>query len=411
MKKWNCVNFYKKLGGLFQRLPGFFFLVLMYHSANAQDKRLQYPPGLRNAYFGVNIGYINYPFSSAQLENGFQVESIKIPHTAVRIVLYGLPINKYLSARITYMRPVGWVSYRDINGDKANHSVWMNIAGLTLEGWLPVHKRFSLAAEAGLGIITRNGFSFNGVPVVKHANYATGLFGASARYRLNNKWDLQLNAAWSPAHDKTRQPQTFFLGAGFNYHLYPLSAEKIEQKTRTGLTFPKHFISAGFTTNGLGYGVNEFVSKKASIFWGGDAQVRTGFSASYQRNIFHARKVFAFDWAVHLGFWKSREQREDFVTLSLNPVLRFHVIRSKPADIFLEYSVAGPSFISRTLIDSVETGRKFTFHDFMGVGAFAGKKRNLYAGIRVAHYSNGNIFPQNDGVMIPLTFNLGYVLQ
>jgi hypothetical protein len=59
----------------------------------------------------------------------------------------------------------------------------------------------------------------------------------------------------------------------------------------------------------------------------------------------------------------------------------------------------------------VQTGKHFTFHDFMGIGTYAGLKRNIYAGLRIAHYSNGNIFPQNDGVMIPLTFNLGYVLK
>jgi hypothetical protein len=62
-------------------------------------------------------------------------------------------------------------------------------------------------------------------------------------------------------------------------------------------------------------------------------------------------------------------------------------------------------------VDGVETGRKFTFHDFMGIGAFTGKKKNFYTGIRIAHYSNGNIFPDNDGVMIPLTFNVGYALK
>ncbi|MBK6826807.1 MAG: acyloxyacyl hydrolase [Chitinophagaceae bacterium] len=35
----------------------------------------------------------------------------------------------------------------------------------------------------------------------------------------------------------------------------------------------------------------------------------------------------------------------------------------------------------------------------------------MLGGIRIAHYSNGNLFPQNDGVKIPLTFNLGYVLN
>ena len=387
-------------------------MLLLVLPASAQDNRIQYPTGLRNAYFGVNIGYINYPFSMQQLEPGFTADGVSVPHTAVRIVLYGLPINKYLSARITYMRPVNWVQYKNVNGDQQNHSVWMNIAGLTLQGHLPLGPALSLTAEAGLGVITRNGFNINGVPVVKNANYGTGLFGGALQYHLNKKWNLQLSSAWSPRHEKTKQPQTLFLAAGFNYSLVPLTPEKIQKNTKAGYYFPKHYITAGYTTNALGYGVNDAVSKgPVPIFWGGDAHVKQGFSFSYQRNIFHTRKVFAMDWALHTGFWKSRDKGENIFTFSLNPVLRFHAIRGKSADFFLEYSVAGPSFISKNKVDNVGLGRKFTFHDFMGMGVFAGKEKKIHAGIRIAHYSNGNLYPENDGVKIPLTFNLGYVLN
>ena len=77
-------------------------------------------------------------------------------------------------------------------------------------------------------------------------------------------------------------------------------------------------------------------------------------------------------------------------------------------DFYFNYSLAGPTFISRTTIDDQDTGRRFTFQDFMGAGVFAGRSKHLNAEIRIAHYSNGNLFPQNAGVTIPLGFNLGY---
>ncbi|HWJ25865.1 MAG TPA: acyloxyacyl hydrolase, partial [Flavisolibacter sp.] len=76
--------------------------------------------------------------------------------------------------------------------------------------------------------------------------------------------------------------------------------------------------------------------------------------------------------------------------------------------LYFNYSVAGPSYISKVVIDSSETGKHFTFQDFMGMGIFAGKNRHLNAEIKIQHYSNGNIFPRNAGVKVPLTFNLGY---
>ena len=356
------------------------------------------------------MGYIYYPFSSAQLEPGFTVQSVNIPHIAPRLILYGYRFNKYLSAQISYMRPVDWVTYKNINGDQKSHSVWMNIAGITVASQLPVHKKFSLFAEAGLGIITRKGFEINGIPVIKDATYTTLLSGAALQYHVNKKWDLQMNVAWSPAHAGNKQPHTVFYSTGFNYHLKELSKEKTESNVKSGYYFAKQFIQAGFTTNAPGYGVNNLFSKKIPVFWGGAARVKQGFSLNYQRNIFHARKVFSFDWGAGMGYWKSEKNRDDFFTLSLYPVLRFTAIRSKKTDLFFEYSVAGPTFISKKIIDKENTGPPFTFQDFMGIGLFGGAKKNWNAGIRIVHFSNGNIFPQNAGVKVPLTFSLGYVL-
>ncbi|MBD0331845.1 MAG: hypothetical protein ICV66_04260, partial [Chitinophagaceae bacterium] len=94
------------------RIPFCVLMLLQFFFAAAQDKRAQYPSFLSNAYFSVNVGYINYPFAVKQMEAGYSVQSVHVPHTAARLVLYGQRINKYLSAQITYMRPVNWVEYR-----------------------------------------------------------------------------------------------------------------------------------------------------------------------------------------------------------------------------------------------------------------------------------------------------------
>src|SRR6476659_442034 len=90
-------------------------LVLQLNCLFAQDGRTQYPGVLSNAYIGVDIGYIDYDFSSAQLNPGFTNTNVTVPHTAVRVTLLGYRFNKYLSAELNYMRPVLWVRYHDIN--------------------------------------------------------------------------------------------------------------------------------------------------------------------------------------------------------------------------------------------------------------------------------------------------------
>lgn len=378
-------------------------------ASSAQSFRGQYSPAMKNTFFGVNIGAINYPFSTRQLQPGNTVGSVKVPHTAVRLVLVGHEFTKNISAQITYMRPVKWVEYRNVNNTNQTLTVWMNVAGLTVAGKLPLSKKIALNTEAGLGLIMRRGFNMNNQAVVKRASYATGLFGATLQYKLNHKWDLQLGTTYSPANDKELQPATVFHSAGFHYTLRELSPARVDVVKKAGYHFPRQIFSVAYASNTLGYGANNFVSKGVvPIFWGGEVKARHGLLLNYQHNLFHSRKVFSLDWGLQAGFWKTDRDGTNFFTLSAYPMMRFHTIRSKKTDFYLEYSVAGPSFISKTKMDGLDTGEKFTFYDQMGLGVFTGKNKNLNLGLRIAHFSNGNLFPNNDGVMVPLTFSLGY---
>jgi hypothetical protein len=378
-------------------------------SLHAQDTRTQYPRFLSRSYIGLNMGYINYPFSNLQLEPGFQVESIHTPHLALQVLLIGHHINKNLSAQISYLRPVNWVEYKHLNGDQYIHYVRMNIAGLTAKYRIPIIKNFSAYGEGGLAVITRKGFKFGNTDFVKDANYASILGGAGLQYRLNKNWDLKFSASYSPRRAKDRQPHMVFYSTGFNYNMHPLSKERVEKNSNSGFIFPKHLIQVGFSTNHFTYGANNFVSEgKIPIFWGGEAEVKQGVSLHYQRNVFHGRKLFSLDLGTSFSAWKSKNNKDEFYTLSVFPLFRFTFLRTPPADMYFYYSVAGPAFISKTTIDNINTGKHFTFQDLMGIGIFAGKNRQANAEVRIGHYSNGNIFPYNEGVKIPLTFNLGY---
>jgi hypothetical protein len=374
----------------------------------AQSDRAQYSPGLANSYFNVNIGYINYPFTNKVMESKFQAEAIEVPHVAVKMVLFGHQFNKYLSAQVNYMRPVKYARFYNINGDKETHHAWMHYGGLTLLSQLPVTRWFSTYAEAGLGLVNRSGFEINGEPAVTDATYGTLQLGGGFNFHLNHKWDLVAGATYSPPNEKEKQPHTLFVSGGFRYTMRTLSAERVEEVHKAGYIFPKNILQFGYSTNQFGYKVNNFVSKKIPIFWGGGIEIEKGAYVHYQRNLFHTKKVFALDVSAGASWWQSSKKKEQFYTLSLAPVLRFTALRTRPADLYLFYSVAGPSYISKTIIDDMKTGRSFTFQDYMGVGTFFGKKRNLNAEVNINHYSNGNIFPENAGVKIPLTFNVGY---
>jgi hypothetical protein len=310
------------------------------------------------------------------------------------------------------MRPVNWVEFNNIAGDTVSikHSAAMNVGGLTLKSQIPINRKFSLFAEGGLGIITRHGF---GIPKVelKDANYASVLLGAGIKYHYNKNWDFVLSTTYSPENAKEKQPYTVFHAIGFTYNMHPIPEERIAEKAKSTAIFPRHLFQLSYATNVLDYGVNRFFSDEGiPIFWGGKVFIAQGLSVSYQQNIFHTKKVFSLDWGTEASWWRTNSNKEDFYTLSVFPLLRFTFLRSSKADFYFNYSVAGPTYISRNVLDEHDTGKNFTFQDFMGLGVYAGKDRRFNTEIKIIHYSNGNIFTLNPGITIPLTFSVGYTL-
>ena len=382
-------------------------LIFFTLSASAQDKQAQFPKLLQRAYVNFQMGYINTPFTNDQLQPGFRAERIKIPHLGVRIIA-GYRFSDHLSTQISFMRPGPWVDYININGDNKRYGVWMTIGGITIKPRLPLNKKLAIYGEAGLGIITRHGFRIDQLPHgISDASYASVLFGGGIEYNLNKDWDLSLNAVYNPKSKKQDHPYTLFISAGITYKLKPLPEEKVKKNASGGYAFPKHMIQLGISHNFVGYDANKFFSTKVPIFWEGQVEAKWGLVLAYQKNVFHTRRLFSLNWGADISYWRTTKG-SDIYSVALYPMFRLTPLRTKPLDGYIQYSVAGPAFLSKRFIDGFDTGRKFTFQDLMGMGFLFGREKNLDVEFVLGHYSNGNIFPRNAGVKLPLQLNLGY---
>lgn len=373
----------------------------------AEDSRAQYPFWLRNSYIGFGVGYVSQPFSHVQLERGYQASSIEIPKLAVSAVLLGHHFNKNLSAQMTYMRPVLWVRYKGISGISSKHTVRTNLAGITSRATAPIGELFSIYAEGGLGIVTRSGFKMDNRDIIKDANYPTILLGTGFQYHISDSWNLQSGIAYTPPNKNLMQPHTLLVSSGVIFNMRPLSAEKVQDIAQAGAIFPKNLILVGYATNTFGTSVNRFVSR-VKVFWGGNTEVARGITLRYQRNVFHTEKMFSLDLGASIASWRDAKNRINFYTASLFPYFRFTLIRLKPVDLYLSYSLAGPTYITKTIIDGRDIGQRFTFQDLFGLGWYLGKQRHINMEVSIGHFSNGNIFPTNPSVKVPLTFTLGY---
>ena len=372
-----------------------------------EDTRTQYPPYLINSYFTLDVGSIGYLFSSRQLEPGFQVESVEVPRLAVRVDLFGHHFTKHLSAQATYMRPVKFVAYHNVNGDAVTRKISTAYGGVTLVWDFPVNARLSAYGEGGLGVTSRSGFEIDGVTAVRRAHYGAGLLGAGLAYHATLNTDLIFGATYSPGRRSFAQPSARLFTMGLRYHTRPVPEATVEENRRAGFVFPANIVRLGYTTSLLTYGPNTLFSRWVPIFWGGNVEASRGFTLDYEHNAFHTKKRFAFDLGASASYWNSNGHRDVFRTLSVYPLFRFFVARTRSADLYFNYSLAGPTYVSRAEINSNETGARFTFQDFMGFGAFLGEARRMNAEIGIKHFSNGNIFTTNASIKIPLTLTLG----
>ncbi len=234
-------------------------------------------------------------------------------------------------------------------------------AGPTLVFDYPLNAGTSIYGEGGYGVTSRSGFQIDGKTALQPAHYAAGLVGGGFAFHATANTDFMLGATYSPGRQSFQQPSTRLFTAGLRYHMRPLPAADVADNRDAGFLFPENVIRIGGSTNVFGYGLNDLFSKKIPIFWGGHVETKAGLTIDYQRNVFHTKKIFAFDLGV----------------------------------------------INRTTIDGLDTGARFTFQDFMGIGAYLRKDRRMNAEIGLKHFSNGNLFVTNASIKVPLTLTVG----
>jgi hypothetical protein len=370
-----------------------------------QGARPPVPAWLANSYFSVNIGGLSQSFTARQLEPGFKVQSIDEPHLAARVVLFGHQFTPWLAAQLSYMRPVQFVKYRNVDGDAASHSVWTGFGGATFIARAPLAGRTSVYGEAGLGIASRHGFNVDGAPVVPDASHAALLVGGGLEYRVGRSWDLTTGATVIRGNAADRESSALMIDGGFRYTMR--QPESTGERSRAGRGFsPDRTIQIEYTT-AFGYSINDFLSTKVPVFWKGDVRVDRGVAVHVTRSVFRTGSVFSIDAGASASLWRTRGG-DRFATVSVYPLFRFTPIRTRRADVYVFYSLAGPTFVSAGSLDGLDLGSRFTFQDFLGAGVRLGSAKHVTLGVKINHYSNGNLFPENAGVTVPVTFALGW---
>lgn len=397
-----------------------FLLILLFainiYSQEENKSKTKFTNFLSKSYYSINFGGIFYPFSNDNLIDGYKTETFSKNRFSGRLLL-GHKLTDDLSVQFGTMRPASWFKYNNVNNIGYERSVWINAWSLSLKKDFNIAPKTSFFAEVGIANLTRFGFSINDKIIYEDAHYASLLYGFGVQHHLNDKWRLSLNGTFLPKSAKQNQPSISQVSFGFEYHLQQLDNKTANEYAKNDYFFPENILQVSYGTSAIGFGVNRFFGMSLKVgnfesfgipvFWVGEVKAKHAFSLTYQRLIYRSEKIFSLDWGTSITAFQSELTNENVFAFSIFPVLRFYFLRTKNLDFYSNYSIIGPTFLTKSDIDGLDSGPKITYQDTMGFGVFFGKEREYNFELRIMHYSNGNIFTKNDGVAIPLQFTLG----
>ncbi|WP_417886578.1 acyloxyacyl hydrolase [Zunongwangia sp.] len=388
-------------------------LVLSSFSVVSQTTTRPSEDFIERLYVSANFGIINYDYGFNLLKNGNTANSISNTSTFAGRFAVGTHLKKGWDVQLSVMRPAEWVQYENVNGNTYNKSVWTNIWGISARKNLLVFHRFRVFLEAGVSNVMRNGFELNGEEIIKDVQYIYPIFGVGIYYPIGKKIDAVISTTYSPEKSKDNQPATFFISGGITFNVGEQSEEVLRKKKESPYYFPRDLFQVGYVSDEFGFDINKQFSSGLStsipVFWLGDVFVKQGIIATYQYDLFHTYKNFSLSAGINYAHYET-QKGDQFSAISIYPLIKWWFLRTNPIDVYFNYSLIGPAYISSSRLDGIDTGEEATFQDYLGIGFLFGKNRRYNLDFRIAHYSNGNIFGDNPGVAIPLSINLGYAL-
>lgn len=386
-------------------------LAAVFFCSQADDHR-QIPCVLQNSWIYLSAGMAKTYFEPTNFAPSYanNISDEKSAITALRISI-GHYFNPYLALAISLMRGAhsNKISFDSTEGASQNsYSYNQNLFTVALRPSYPFAKHWSVYGEVGAGMISRKGFQVNGVTVAKDANILDGLLGAGINYELPHGVLIGLDSEYAPAVSSHQQPAILYVGLGLGFQT---DTQTVPTPDPGDYVFPLNSVELNYVNQNLFYAdvARYFTPPYVPIFFDGAIKIAQGLEFMYERNFFHTDKNFSLEWGVSAAGWDSRLDHQDFYTLSIFPELKVWMFRSPVFDFYFTYSLAGPSYISRRVIDGIDSGSHFTFQDFLGFGALLGHSKHANISLKIIHYSNGNSLPENPGVDVPIMLGLGYM--
>ncbi|MCG8316767.1 MAG: acyloxyacyl hydrolase [Pseudomonadales bacterium] len=106
------------------------------------------------------------------------------------------------------------------------------------------------------------------------------------------------------------------------------------------------------------------------------------------------------------------EENDEIWAISLYPQLTLYAPTKEYGQPYFFVRALGPSYISSNNLGNRQQAEHFSFQAQVGVGLYIPTRgdEKIIAAVSFKHFSNANIFSENDGIDLPVMLNLGMSL-
>lgn len=147
------------------------------------------------------------------------------------------------------------------------------------------------------------------------------------------------------------------------------------------------------------------------LMWTARLKVDRAIIAAYEKRIYKPWNYLEFYSGLSVGYLEKNQAHQDSISVISNYIMmRVYLMKTSFCGLFLLYSPAGPSFLSKKNFVKTGFSNRFVFQDQFGLGAEVKGRAHYEIFAKLYHFSNGDIFPINGGIDIPLMVGLAIKL-
>ena len=139
----------------------------------------------------------------------------------------------------------------------------------------------------------------------------------------------------------------------------------------------------------------------------GRESVEKGMMIFYERKLLDLFTIMSGYSGCTLGRWTMKG--DQIYTTSAFLSCRVWAIHLPFAHTYLEYSILGPTLLSKENFNNVDFGSNILFQNFFGAGIELGEGRGFSINLKILKYTNSDVNQPDVSIHIPILVSVGYL--